>query len=169
MSNDDFGRRRRHFHFQIAFVYFDCIRCVKRRLKVPNSIINKIKTSLFEIGKKGKLNKNQKTFFFSFSAHATETQAEQSRERRRRAEKKKRRKKSGTIHEPTNQIKRFTCKRNLLSRIAFCCTHKTVTTKRKHFSNLLKLLLAFPAQNDERKVSVNVLYKCVQMVYMWAR
>lgn len=45
--------------FQIEFVYSDCIRCVKRRLKVPYSIVNKIKTSLFE-WKKGKLNKRQR-------------------------------------------------------------------------------------------------------------
>lgn len=105
----------------IGFVYFDCIKCVKRQLKVPNSIINKIKTSLW--ARKGPRN-SIKSEFCRLIHDERGTRTKQKRETSWRAPQ------IGTQNEPTNQIKRFTCKckRNLLSGLHFV-QHTTSTDR----------------------------------------
>ena len=79
-----------------------------------------------------------------------------------------------TIHEPANQIKRFTCKRNLLSGIAFCvfivqCKHNT-HYKKKHFS-ICSSRFGFDisiAMNEKRKSKTEKFpYVCSKRVFEW--
>lgn len=142
----------------IGFVYFDCIKCVKRQLKVPNSIINKIKTSLW--ARKGPRN-SIKSEFCRLIHDERGTRTKQKRETSWRAPQ------IGTQNEPTNQIKRFTCKckRNLLSGLHFRTIHNIDRQKWNSFSAASWLF----AKKEEREkflwlstsLATGMVYVCV--------